>query len=183
MLIPFESHSPVAPDSALIAPGAALIGDVVLGDDVSIWFGAVLRGDINSIRIGARSNLQDGVVAHVNSEETGGYRTLVAEEATVGHRAILHGCRVGRRALVGMGAIILDGAEIGEEAMVAAGAVTRPGMKIPPRVLVRGVPGRIVRPLSDREIEHLAWSAKHYVELKNRYLAGGSAAAMAGAPA
>lgn len=167
MLYPFGGDSPVVSPTAFVAPGAAVIGDVVLGEDVSIWFSAVLRGDVNFIRVGARSNLQDGVVVHVNA---GGESTTVEEEVTVGHQAILHGCRLGRRSLIGMGSVVLDGVRVGEEAMVAAGAVVPPGLHVPPRVLVRGVPGRIARPLTDSEIAHLAESAKHYVELKDRYL-------------
>lgn len=168
MLIPLGHLLPVAPSSAFIAPGAAVIGEVALGEDASIWFGAVLRGDVNRIRVGARSNLQDGTVVHGNE---GGESVEIEDEVTVGHRAILHGCRLDRRCLVGMGAVVLDGVSVGEEAMVAAGAVVPPGFRAPPRVLVRGVPGRVVRPLTDAEIAQLADSAARYVALKNRYLA------------
>lgn len=176
MLLPFGSRSPLVPASAFVAPGAALIGDAALGEDASIWFGAVLRADLNSIRVGRRSNLQDGVVVHVNA---GDDCTTVADEVTVGHRAVLHGCRLKTRCLVGMGSVVLDGAVVGEEAMVAAGALVPPGLEIPPRMLARGVPARIARPLSDAEIAHLEWSAAHYVELKDRYLANGGASAAA----
>lgn len=168
MLHPFGGHAPVVPPTAFVAPGASIIGDVVLGEDASIWFSAVLRGDVNFIRVGARSNLQDGVVVHVND---GGESTTVGEEVTVGHQAILHGCRLGRRSLIGMGSVVLNGVSVGDESMVAAGAVVPPGLQVPPRVLVRGVPGRVARPLTDAEIAHLAESAAHYVELKDRYLA------------
>ena len=168
MFVRLGRHSPLAPASAFVAPGAALIGDVTLGEDASIWFSAVLRGDVNSIRVGARSNIQDGTVVHGNE---GAEPTAVDEEVTVGHQAILHGCRLGRRCLVGMGAVVLDGVIVGEEAMVAAGAVAPPGLRIPSRMLVRGVPGRVVRPLTDAEIAHLEDSAARYVALKNRYLA------------
>ena len=173
MIHPFGGHTPLVPASAFVAPGASLIGDVVLGEDASIWFSAVLRGDINFIRVGARSNLQDGVVVHVNA---GAESTIVEEEVTVGHQAILHGCHLGRRSLIGMGSVVLDGVSVGEEAMVAAGAVVPPGLQVPPRVLVRGVPGRVVRPLTDAEIAHLADSAARYVELKDRYFSGQGAA-------
>ena len=169
MIYPFGGHTPLVPASAFVAPGASLIGDVVLGEDASIWFSAVLRGDINFIRVGARSNLQDGVVVHVNA---GAESTTVEKEVTVGHQAILHGCHLGRRSLIGMGSVVLDGVSVGEEAMVAAGAVVPPGLQVPPRVLVRGVPGRVVRPLTDAEIAHLADSAARYVELKDLYLSG-----------
>ena len=167
MLYPFGDHAPVVPETAFVAPGARVIGDVVLGEDASVWFSAVLRGDLNFIRVGARSNLQDGVVVHVNA---GAESTTVEEEVTVGHQAILHGCRLGRRSLIGMGSVVLDGVSVGEEAMVAAGAVVPPGLQVPPRVLVRGVPARVARPLTDAEIAHLADSAARYVELKDQYL-------------
>ncbi len=173
MLLSFGGSTPRVPASAFVAPGAAVIGDVELGGDVSVWFGAVLRGDVNFIRVGARSNLQDGVVVHVND---GGESTTVEEEVTVGHRAVLHGCRLGRRSLIGMASVVLDGVSVGEEAMVAAGAVVPPGLAVPPRVLVRGVPARVARPLTGREIAHLAVSAANYVALKQRYLDGRSGA-------
>ena len=148
MFVPLGGRSPRAPASAFVAPGAAVIGDVVLGEDASVWFAAVLRGDVNAIRVGARSNLQDGVVVHGNA---GAEPVTIADEVTVGHRAILHGCRLGRRCLVGMGSVVLDGVSVGEEAMVAAGAVAPPGLQVPPRVLVRGVPARVARPLTNAE--------------------------------
>lgn len=173
MILPLGGRTPVVPASAFVAPGADLIGDVTLGEDVSVWFGAVLRGDVNSIRVGARTNIQDGTVVHVNA---GRQRTRIGDEVTIGHAAIVHACTVGRRVLIGMGSVVLDDAVIGDEAMVAAGAVVPPGLEVPPRVLVRGVPGRVARPLSDREIAHLARSAVNYVALKNRYLAERSGA-------
>ncbi len=167
MILPFGDHAPTVPPSAFVAANATLIGDVNLGEDSSVWFGAVLRGDMNRIRLGKRSNLQDGVVVHVNA---GDEWTGIGDEVTVGHRAVVHACQVGRRCLIGMGSVVLDRASVGEEAMVAAGSVVPPGLVVPPRMLVRGVPGRVARPLSDKEITHLAESAAHYVELKNRYL-------------
>ncbi len=172
MILPFGGRTPIVPATAFVAPGASVIGDVTLGEDVSIWFGAALRGDVNSIRVGARTNIQDGTVVHVNA---GRERTVIGEEVTVGHAAVVHACTVGRRCLIGMGSVVLDGAEIGIEAMVAAGAVVPPGLRVPPRVLVRGVPGRVARPLTDSEIAHLARSATNYVALKDRYLVPGAA--------
>lgn len=177
MLVPFGAKRPVVPPTAFVAPNAALIGDVELGEEASIWFGAVLRADLNSIRVGRRSNLQDGVVVHVNA---GDDRTTVGEEVTVGHRAVLHGCRLERRCLVGMGSVVLDGAVVGEEAMVAAGALVPPGLVVPPRVLVRGVPGRVARPLTGSEVARLEWSAAHYVELHRRYRTGDAPGTAAG---
>ncbi len=168
MILPFGGHAPVVPASAFVAPGADLIGQVVLGEDASVWFGAVLRGDVNSITVGRRTNIQDGTVVHANPGEQ---RTVIGDEVTIGHAAIVHACTVGRRALIGMGSVVLDDARVGDEVMVAAGAVVPPGLEVPPRVLVRGVPGRVARPLTDGEIAHLARSAQNYVELKDRYLA------------
>lgn len=153
-----------------VAPTATVVGDVELGDDVSIWFGAVLRADLQVIRVGARSNIQDNAVVHVDSPDA---PTLVAEDVTVGHAAILHGCRVERGALVGMHATVLDHAVVGEEAMVAAGALVPPGMHVPPRTLVAGVPAKVRRELEPGEIERLRRGAGVYVELKDRFLAEG----------
>lgn len=125
-----------------------MIGDVVIGPDSSVWFGAVVRGDIHSIRIGARSNLQDHCVVHVTRDR---FPVEVGDEVTVGHRATVHGCRVRDGALIGIGAIVLDGAEVGEGALVGAGAVVPPGMRVPAFALVRGVPARVVRTLDEEE--------------------------------
>ncbi|HPC82976.1 MAG TPA: gamma carbonic anhydrase family protein [Thermoanaerobaculaceae bacterium] len=151
-----------------VASTATVVGDVELGDDVSIWFGAVLRADLQCIRIGARSNIQDNAVVHVDSPDA---PTIVAEDVTVGHAAILHGCRVERGALVGMHATVLDHAIVGEEAMVAAGALVPPGMHVPPRTLVAGVPAKVRRELEPGEIERLRRGAAVYVELKERFMA------------
>jgi carbonic anhydrase/acetyltransferase-like protein (isoleucine patch superfamily) len=145
---------------------AQLIGDVELAEDASVWFGAVLRGDVHYIRIGARTNIQDLTVIHV-SEKT--HPTVLDDDITVGHRAILHGCHV-RGCLIGMGSVVMDGARVGPESMVAAGALVGPGVEIPPRSLARGVPARVVRTLTDAELEHLVYSSQHYVDLKKAYL-------------
>lgn len=159
-------------ERVFVAPTATVVGDVELGDDVSIWFGAVLRADLQCIRIGARSNIQDNAVVHVDSPDA---PTIVAEDVTVGHAAILHGCRVERGALVGMHATVLDHAVVGEEAMVAAGALVPPGMHVPPRTLVAGVPAKVRRELEPGEIERLKRGAQVYVTLKDRFVgeAGG----------
>jgi len=129
----------------------------------------VVRGDVNHVRIGARTNLQDLTVVHVTS---GTHPTVIGDEVTVGHRVVLHGCTVERRALVGIGAIVLDGAVVGEESMVGAGALVPPGMVVPPRTLVLGSPARVKRALTGEEIEGLARSAERYVEYAARYRAG-----------
>ena len=156
-----------------IAPGAVVTGDVTLGDDVSIWYNAVVRGDIHRIEIGARSNLQDGVIVHV---ERGQWPVVIGEDVSVGHGAILHGCTIGRQCLIGIGATILNGAEIGEGSIVAAGAVVREGVHVPPGSLVAGVPAVVKRPVTAEERERIRLTAVHYIEYKSRALAGEPAA-------
>jgi len=165
----YDGHSPRIGGRVFIAENATLIGDVTLGDDCSIWYGAVLRGDVHSIRIGARTNIQDNCVLHVTHDA---WPTIVAEEVTVGHGAIVHGCTVKRGALIGMGARVLDGAVVGECALVAAGAVVGEGMRVPPRTLVAGVPAKVKRDLTEAEIARLEQSWRHYVEYKEKYLKG-----------
>jgi carbonic anhydrase/acetyltransferase-like protein (isoleucine patch superfamily) len=154
---------------AWLAPGVVVIGDVEIGAGTSVWFGSVVRGDVHSIRIGARSNLQDHVVVHVTA---GHFATEIGDDVTVGHRAVVHGCSVRDGALVGIGAIVLDGAEIGEEAWIGAGAVVSPGTKVPARALVRGVPGRVVRTLGTDEIERQRERTREYVVTARRYARG-----------
>jgi carbonic anhydrase/acetyltransferase-like protein (isoleucine patch superfamily) len=136
-------------EGAWIAPGASVIGDVTLGVDVSIWYAAVLRGDVEAISVGDRSNVQDGAILHVTQ---GRYACVVGAEVTIGHRAVVHGCRVGDGALIGIGAIVLDGATVGDEALVAAGAVVTPESEVAPRTLVVGTPARPVRELRSDEL-------------------------------
>ena len=154
--------------SAWVAPDAAIIGDVTLGDGASVWFGAVLRGDNAPIAVGAGCNIQDGCILHVDAD----FPLCLAEEVTVGHRAVLHGCSIGRRSLVGIGAIILNGAEIGRECLVGAGALVGEGAKIPDRSLVLGVPGRIKRQITGAEAEAFAASAQEYKAKAQRYREG-----------
>ena len=166
MIRGFRGQRPTVDPSAYVAETATVVGDVHIGARSSVWFGTVVRGDVNHVRIGARSNVQDNSVVHV----TGGtHPTVVGEDVTVGHRAVLHGCTVHDRCLIGIGAIVLDGAEIGPDAMVGAGALVPPGMKVPPRTLVLGTPARVVRPLTDAELDHLRASAAHYVEYADAY--------------
>lgn len=151
-----------------IAPTAVVLGDVELGDQVSIWYGAVLRGDVGSIRVGARSNLQDLCCVHMTE---GISHSLIGCDVTVGHAAIIHGATVGNGALIGMGALLLDNAEVGEGALVAAGSLVTAGMKIPPRTLAVGRPARVVRELRPEEVQRGLASALHYVELAQRHRA------------
>jgi len=161
----FLGTPPRVHETAYVAPGATVIGDVTLAEESSVWFSAVLRGDINRIVIGPRSNIQDGAVVHL-ADDFGAY---VGELVTVGHKAILHACTVGDEALIGMGAIVLDGAEIGARSIIGAGAVVTGGKKIPPGSLVLGAPGKIVRTLDLDEQAGLRVWAEKYVELSRIY--------------
>lgn len=178
LLLPFGDRAPVVHPEAWIAPGAVVIGDVEIGEDSSVWFGGVVRGDIHHIRIGARTNLQDHCVVHVTR---GRFPTVIGDEVTVGHRGTVHGCTVHDGALIGIGATVLDGAVIGEEALVAAGALVPPGAEVPPRTLVRGVPARPARELSPQEIADQRHRALEYVETARGYRAGRSGPPPAGA--
>ncbi|MFN7132818.1 MAG: gamma carbonic anhydrase family protein [Myxococcales bacterium] len=166
MLEKFEGHSPIVPASAFVHPAATVIGRVTLGENASVWPGAVLRGDHGAIRIGARSNVQDGAVAHTTE---GISEVVVGEECTVGHRAILHGCRVADHVLVGMGAILLDNCEIGEWTLIGAGALVTARKKIPSGVMVLGNPGKIVRELTDEERDWIRYSWMTYVDYGERF--------------
>lgn len=167
-IIPFRGRTPRIDPSAFVAPTAVLIGDVEVGPESSIWFGAVLRGDHpdNGIRVGARVSIQDNCVLHVSDRGP----TVVEDEATVGHGAVFESCRIGRAALIGMNAVILHGAVIGEAALVAALAVVTEGMQVPPRSLVAGAPARVRKQLSGESAEWVRRSADHYVELSREYL-------------
>lgn len=175
---PWRGGTPVIGRRVWIDPAATVIGRVTIGDDASIWPGAVVRGDVNFIEIGARTSIQDGSVLHVASARLAGAEgipLLIGPDCTVGHRVILHACTVGARCLVGMGAIVMDSAVIGDEAIVGAGALVPAGRKLPPRTLWVGSPARQARALTEKEIAQLAASAAHYVALKDDYLeaAGG----------
>ncbi|MFO0583585.1 MAG: gamma carbonic anhydrase family protein [Anaeromyxobacter sp.] len=165
---PYAGKAPRLAEGVWLADDAVVVGDVELGRDASLWYGVVVRGDVNFVRIGARTNVQDLTVIHVSS---GTHPTVLGEEVTVGHRAVLHGCTVQDRALVGIGAIVLDGAVVGEEAMVGAGALVPPGTIVPPRTLVLGAPARPKRALTPEEVAGLSRSAAHYVEYAARHRA------------
>ena len=167
---PFARKAPRLHESAFVVESAVVIGDVEIGPESSLWFGAIVRGDVNSIRIGARTNVQDYSVLHVTSRT---HPTFVGDEVTLGHRVTLHGCTVKDRCLIGMGAIVMDGAVVGEESIVGAGALVAPGTVIPPRMLAVGAPARPKRPLTVEELEHLARSATNYVAYARQYLAEG----------
>jgi carbonic anhydrase/acetyltransferase-like protein (isoleucine patch superfamily) len=165
MLYPFQSKAPKVDDSVFVAPGARIIGDVVIGKESSIWFNAVLRGDEDQIKIGERSSIQDNVTCHLFE----GSPLIIEDEVTVGHNAILHGCQIGKRSIVGMGSTILDGAEIGQECIIGANTLIPPGKKIPSRSLVVGSPGKVVRQLTEKDLELIQLSIETYVEKGRLY--------------
>ena len=169
----FKGVAPILGERVFVDPAACVIGDVVLGDDVSIWPGTVLRGDVNHIRVGARTSIQDGSIVHVaHAGPYGpGFPCLIGEGVTIGHAAVVHACTIGDYCLIGMHATVLDGAVVKKHGFVGAGAVIPPGKVVGERELWLGNPAKFVRLLSDRQIEHLHYSADHYVHLKDEYLA------------
>jgi gamma-carbonic anhydrase len=166
VLISFNGKSPVIASSAWIAPGAIITGDTHIGPESSVWFAAVLRGDINYIHIGCRTNIQDGAVCHVN---LGDAALEIGDNVTVGHSAVLHGCTLESGCLVGIGARVLDRAVVGKQSLVAAGAVVREGTKIPAGELWAGAPAVKKRDLTADEKNGLLENAAHYVELSRQY--------------
>ncbi|PIQ36269.1 MAG: gamma carbonic anhydrase family protein [Lysobacterales bacterium CG17_big_fil_post_rev_8_21_14_2_50_64_11] len=173
-LRPYLDHLPQLGERVYVDPAATVIGDVVLGDDTSLWPGAVVRGDVNFIRIGARCNLQDGCIVHVSHDgphaKRGGFATCIGDDVTIGHGALIHACVIEDACLIGMGAIVLDGAVVHRHGFVGAGAVIAPGKVVGSGELWLGNPARCARRLSDAEIESLYYSAQHYLRLKDRYL-------------
>lgn len=168
MIITFNKISPKIDPSVFVADGAIVIGDVEIGAGSSIWFNTVVRGDINYIRIGKNTNIQDLSVVHVAA---GTCPTFIGDDVTVGHRAIVHACTIGHRCLIGMGAIVMDGAVIGDDCLIAAGSVVTERTQIPARSLVKGIPGKVVREVKSDELRWFKESAKNYYELAQRYLA------------
>lgn len=163
---PFRGIRPKIHPSAFIAENAVVIGDVEIGEKASIWYSTVVRGDVNYIRIGARTNIQDCTCIHVTSND---YPTIIEDEVTVGHSATIHGCYIERGALIGIGSIILDGARVGANSLVAAGSLITPNTQIPPRSLVMGAPARIKKELSDEEVAYIQKFWQNYVALINEY--------------
>ena len=166
MIIPYGDKQPTLDPTAFVVPNASIIGDVVVGPRSSLWFQVVVRGDVNHIRIGARTNIQDGAVVHVTNKT---HPTIIGDDVTIGHNATLHGCTVGDRCLVGIGAVILDGVEIGSDCLIAAGTLVTPGSLIPPGSLVMGSPAEVRRALSKDEIIHLKQSAENYLSYQEMY--------------
>ncbi len=166
MILPYRGKWPAIHETAFVAPSADLIGDVTLGGHSSIWFQCVVRGDVHWIKIGSRTNIQDHSMLHVTRSRS---PLTVGDEVTIGHRVTLHGCTLGNRILVGMGAIILDDAQIGDECLIGAGTLITKNTKIPPRSLVLGSPGKVIRTLTDEELAYLAKSADNYVRDSQEY--------------
>jgi carbonic anhydrase/acetyltransferase-like protein (isoleucine patch superfamily) len=174
MLVPFQTYTPNVGKNAWIAPGATVIGRTTIGEESAIWFGCVVRGDVHSIQIGDRTNIQDLSMVHVThhkkADASDGHPTIIGDDVTVGHRVMLHGCTIENACLIGMSATILDGAVIGKESIVGAGALVTKNKVFPPRSLIMGSPAKVVRQLTDEEVAELYASAKRYVAFKNEYL-------------
>jgi carbonic anhydrase/acetyltransferase-like protein (isoleucine patch superfamily) len=167
MLRQYKGMAPRVDPSAYIDQSAQVIGDVEIGPDASVWMNAVVRGDVHWIRIGARSNVQDGTVVHVMN---GTHPTTIGGDVTIGHAAVVHGCTIGQRVLIGMGAILLNGARIGEDSIVAAGTLVTEEATFPPRSLIMGSPGRVKRALSDAEVASILRYSERYVNYRLDYM-------------
>jgi carbonic anhydrase/acetyltransferase-like protein (isoleucine patch superfamily) len=161
MIQVFKEYEPRIGKDVFVAPNALVLGQVTLGNDVSVWYGTVLRGDVGVIKVGDRTNIQDNSVVHVTG---GAFNTSIGHDVTIGHRAIVHGCVIGDHVLIGMGAIVMDGARVGDYALVGAGALVPPGMEVPPETLVVGSPARVIRPIKEHERNLITFSAQHYVD-------------------
>jgi carbonic anhydrase/acetyltransferase-like protein (isoleucine patch superfamily) len=160
MKIPYKGVSPTIHESVFVAPGAYLIGDVRIGQGSSVWFNAVLRADDGPISIGENCSIQDNSTIHLYE----GFPVMIEDEVTIGHNVILHGCKIGKRTIIGMGSTLLDNVEVGEECIIGANTLLAGGIKIPPRSLVLGSPGKVVRELSEKDLQMLHMSAEHYVQ-------------------
>ena len=163
----FKGIKPTIPDSCFIEDTAVVIGDVVLGEDCSVWFNAVIRGDVHYIRIGNRTNVQDLCMLHVTHDT---HPLIIGNEVTIGHSVVLHGCTIKDRVLVGMGAIVMDGAVIGEDSVVGAGALVVEGTVVPPKSVILGSPGRVRRGVSEAELAWIKESAANYVKYARQYM-------------
>lgn len=167
MLRPFRGRLPVVHASVYVDPSAQVIGDVEIGAESSVWMNAVVRGDVNYIRIGARSNVQDGTIIHVMHDT---HPTIIGDDVTLGHGVIAHGCTIQNRVLIGMGAVLLNGAEIGEDSIVAAGSLVTEGARVPPRSLVMGSPAKVKRALDAGQIASILEYASNYVRYRLNYM-------------
>lgn len=173
MIHKFKNYLPVITEGTWVAPSADVIGNVTLGKDVSIWFGCVVRGDVHYITIGDRTNIQDLSMIHVThhkkADMSDGNPTIIGDDVTIGHRVMMHGCTIENACLIGMSATILDGAVIGKESIVGAGSLVTKNKIFPPRSLIVGSPAKVIRTLTDEEVEELYASASRYVEFKKDY--------------
>ncbi len=167
MLRPYRGQLPRIHPSAFIDDSAQVIGDVEIGEDSSVWMCVVIRGDVNRIRIGRRSNVQDGTIVHVMKDT---HPTVIGDDVTVGHAAVVHGCTIEDRCLIGMGAILLNGVTVGTGSIVAAGTLLPEGMRVPPRSLVMGAPGKVRRTLSDADLDEIQMYADRYVAYRLDYM-------------
>ncbi len=173
IIMPYKELNPKIDSSAWVAPGAVVVGDVEIGEDCSIWFGVVIRGDVHKIRIGKRVSVQDLSMIHVTHykkpDKSDGSPTIIGDDVTIGHKVMLHGCTIEDACLIGMSATILDDAVIGKESIVGAGALVTKGKKFPPRSLILGSPAKVVRELSEDEVKELYASANRYVKFMSGY--------------
>jgi carbonic anhydrase/acetyltransferase-like protein (isoleucine patch superfamily) len=174
MLMKYKKWYPVLDKDVFVAPSADVIGNVTIGQDSSIWFGTIIRGDVHYITIGDRTSIQDGSMVHVThykkDDMSDGNPTIIGDDVTVGHKVMLHGCVIEDACLIGMSATILDGVVIGKESIVGAGSLVTKNKKFPPRSLIMGSPAKLIRELNDEEVAELYASASRYVEFKNEYL-------------
>lgn len=173
MIRTFQGIKPKIPASCFIEETGVVIGDVVMGEACSVWFHAVIRGDVNYIRIGDRTNVQDLCMLHVTHDT---YPLIIGNEVTIGHNVVLHGCTIKDRVLVGMGAIIMDGAIIGEDSVVGAGALITEGTIVPPKSLILGSPAKVKRPVTEEELAWITESAENYVKYAQQYMGDSSKA-------
>ena len=175
MILRYKEDFPQIDNSSWIAPSADIIGDVTIGADSSVWFGCVIRGDVHFITIGNRTSIQDMTMIHVThfkkEKKIGdGYPTIIGDDVTIAHKVMLHGCKIGNACLIGMSATILDGAEIGNESIVGAGSLVTKNKKFPPRSLIMGSPAKVIRELTEEEIQNIYDNSQNYVKYKNDYL-------------
>lgn len=166
MLHRYQNHTPKIHPSVFIAPGAHIIGDVEIGEGCSVWFNTVIRGDVNTIRIGSGTNIQDGCILHVTNKT---HPLVIGIDVTIGHGAVVHGATLADCCLIGMGARVLDGSLVGSRSLIAAGAVVLEGFEVPPGVLAAGVPAKVRRPLSQEEQDRIAQSSRNYREYTKNY--------------
>lgn len=174
MITNYREFKPEIGERTFIAPSANVIGNIKIGADSSVWFGTIIRGDVHSIKIGSRTSIQDLSMVHVSQyikpDKSDGYPTSIGNDVTVGHKVMLHGCTIGDACLIGMSATLLDGCEIGKESIVAAGSIVTQNKKFPPQSLIIGTPAKVLRKLTEKEIESIYKSAENYVNYKDSYL-------------